>query len=317
MAPRDSDALNPIDEIVHSIDIISDHYIPTSYRPLFDDATTGIKRRLRRALAHKSQFEFKEVLYDFNETLAKLVRDGTIAKHLDTLHGLPLTLVECILTQTYSRTVSPRVESLRRYENGSDNVYGELLPRFVADIFRQTKLKSDHVFVDLGSGVGNVVLQAALEVGCESWGCEMMHNACDLADLQQKEFSSRCSLWGLLPGDTHLVRGDFLEEKSIINVLHRADVILINNQAFTPQLNDKIVNFFLEMKEGAQIVSLKSFVPPGHRITARNFNSPVNLLNVRRLNYWSDCVSWTDAGGSYFVATKDSSRLMEFAKRTG
>jgi H3 lysine-79-specific histone-lysine N-methyltransferase len=204
------------------------------------------------------------------------------------------------------------VESLRQYENGTDNVYGELLPRFISDIFKQTRLKSNQVFVDLGSGVGNVVLQAALEIGCESWGCEVMQNACELADLQHSEFKSRCRLWGLTPGEVHLFRGDFLNEESIAKALRKADVVLINNQAFTPQLNDKLVNHFLDLKEGCQIVSLKSFVPTGHKIQSRNLNSPLNLLSVEKKNYWSECVSWTNAGGQYFIATKDSSRLKAF-----
>ncbi|KAI5297959.1 hypothetical protein KEM56_004407 [Ascosphaera pollenicola] len=242
-------------------------------------------------------------------------KDGVVSAHLDTIHALPLSLVERILTQIYARTVSPRVETLKRYENGSDNVYGELLPRFITDIFKQTRLKSGQIFVDLGSGVGNVVLQAALEIGCESWGCEMMANACDLAELQQREFEARCVLWGIAPGSVHLVRGDFLKEDRIIDVLRRADVVLINNQAFTPQLNDKITNLFLEMKEGVQIVSLKPFVPAGHKITARNLNNPINLLSNKEFDYWSEYVSWTDAGGSYFIATKDSQHLRRFAER--
>jgi hypothetical protein len=34
------------------------------------------------------------------------------------------------------------------------------------------------------------------------------------------------------------------------------------------------------MKEGCKIVSLKSFVPAGHKIQSRNLNSPINLLKV-------------------------------------
>ena len=52
-------------------------------------------------------------------------------------------------------------------------------------------MKCDQIFVDLGSGVGNCVLQAALEVGCESCGCEMMDKACNLAELQEEEFKAR------------------------------------------------------------------------------------------------------------------------------
>lgn len=316
VVPRDNDDFKPIDDIVQVIEVAAQHYIPEEESDEFNNESTGIKRRLRRALAHASEAEVRETVDDYNKAIERLRRNGSIAKKLDAMTRLSLPHVERVLNQIYSRTVSPRVESLRQYENGSDNVYGELLPRFISNIFKETGLKSGQVFVDLGSGVGNVVLQAALEIGCESWGCEMMQNACDLADLQQAEFKARCRLWGVAPGKTHLARGDFLTEENIIAVLKRADVVLINNQAFTPQLNNELINHFLDMKEGCQIVSLKSFVPAGHKIQSRNLNSPINLLKVKQKNYWSNSVSWTDVGGTYFVATKDSSRLKAFVEGT-
>ncbi|CAL5871109.1 uncharacterized protein PFLUO_LOCUS5355 [Penicillium psychrofluorescens] len=316
VVPRENDGFRPIDDIVQVIETVSDNYIPEDDSEEFNNETTGIRRRLRRALAVVSETQFKDAVNDYNEAIERLRANGSLAKRLDTTHRMVLPWVERMLTQIYARTVSPRVESLRQYENGTDNVYGELLPRFISNIFKETKLKSGQVFVDLGSGVGNVVLQAALEIGCESWGCEMMSNACDLADLQQAEFKARCRLWGIAPGKTHLVRGDFLEQQSIVDVLKRADVILINNQAFTPQLNNELINHFLDMKEGCKIVSLKSFVPAGHKIQSRNLNSPINLLKVQQKNYWSNSVSWTDVGGTYFIATKDSARLKAFTENS-
>ncbi|KAJ5713290.1 Histone methylation DOT1 [Penicillium malachiteum] len=316
MVPRDNDDFRPIDDIVQVIETVSENYIPEDEAAEFNDETNGIRRRLRRSVAVSSEPQFREAIADYNNAIDRLRTNGSLAKHLDQTQRIGLPWVERILTQIYARTVSPRVESLRQYENGTDNVYGELLPRFISNIFKETKLKSGQVFVDLGSGVGNVVLQAALEIGCESWGCEMMTNACDLAELQQAEFKARCRLWGIAPGKTHLVRGDFLEQESIVNVLKRADVILINNQAFTPQLNNELINHFLDMKEGCKIVSLKSFVPAGHKIQSRNLNSPINLLKVQQKNYWSNSVSWTDVGGTYFIATKDSSRLKAFSDGT-
>ncbi|KAL5341549.1 S-adenosyl-L-methionine-dependent methyltransferase [Aspergillus crustosus] len=314
VVPRDDDEFKPLDDIVQVIETVTQEYIPEDELDEFNNETMGIKRKLRRALSRGAEAEVRQSVIDYNNAITRLRRSGSIAKKLDATYRLKLTHVERILTQIYSRTVSPRVESLRQYENGTDNVYGELLPRFISAIFKETNLKSNHVFVDLGSGVGNVVLQAALEIGCESWGCEMMQNACVLADLQQSEFRARCRLWGIAPGKTHLVRGDFLREQSIIDVLKRADVILINNQAFTPQLNNELINHLLDMKEGCQIVSLKSFVPAGHKIQSRNLNSPINLLTVKQKQYFSDSVSWTDVGGSYFIATKDSSRLKAFSE---
>ena len=312
--PRDAEDFKPISEIVQVIETVSENYVPEDEADEFTNESTGINRRLRRALAHVSETEFRQAVSDYNSAIERLRVNGSVAKRLDATKRLNLSLVERILNQTYSRVVSPHVEELRQYENGTDNVYGELLPRLVSTIFKETRLKSGQVFVDLGSGVGNVVLQAALEIGCESWGCEVMQKASKLAEMQQVEFHARCRLWGIAPGKSHLVRGDFLTEESIIQALKRADVVLINNQAFTPQLNNELINHFLDLKEGCRIVSLKSFVPAGHKIQSRNLNSPINLLTVKRMNYWSNSVSWTDVPGAYFITTKDSSRLKAFVE---
>jgi len=219
-------------------------------------------------------------------------------------------LVQVINRQVYDRTVSPEIESLTRYQKATkDNTYGELQHSFVSRIFKETGIKSNNVFVDLGSGVGNVVLQAALQVGCESWGCEMMENACDLADAQEKEFDARCRLWGIQPGKVHLERGDFLENRKIHAALKRADVVLVNNEVFSSELNQSLIQLFLDLKEGCQIVSLKTFVPAGHQITSRNQGDPISLLRNRKREYYRGDVSWADKGGDYYIATKDSARL--------
>ncbi|KAI9768238.1 MAG: Nucleosomal histone H3-Lys79 methylase [Geoglossum simile] len=315
--PRDNEDFNPVDDMIRVVELVSTFYLlPVQAKPLLDESS-GILRKLRRASARKLGAEFKEGISSYNEILRDFQSNGTISKNLDMVHSLPLPLVERMLTQTYARTVSLQVSALKKYENGSDNVYGELLPRFVSKIFRDTRLRSDQVFADLGSGVGNVVLQAALEVGCESWGCEMMENACELAERQEKEFTARCQLWGLAIGDLNLERGDFQKNHNIAKVLKRADVVLVNNQAFTPELNNGLMDLFLDLREGCQIVSLKSFVPHDHKITSRNFNSPVHLLNVERKEYFSDSVSWTNAPGTYFVARKDSTKLKAFLERMG
>lgn len=294
--------------------ICKNHFPEPETEELLNDST-GYVRRLKRAVSQKSPTDFAHVIDEFNTHMAVKVKNGDVARHLGTMHAIPLPLVERILSQVYARTVSPRVSTLRAYENGTDNVYGELLPRFVHEIFRETRLDSSQVFVDLGSGVGNVVLQAALEVGCESWGIEMMPNPCLVANLQAKELPARAKLWGLSIGKMQVIQGNFLSTPEIDDVLRRADVILINNQAFTADLNDKLVLKFLDLKQGAKIVSLKSFaMGGGFKMTARNSGDPRHLLNVEKKEYHSGCVSWTDVGGNYFIATKDSTRLEEFLK---
>ncbi|KAL8675021.1 MAG: hypothetical protein Q9168_000616 [Polycauliona sp. 1 TL-2023] len=313
--PLQKDDFKPLEDITETLETAMNFYLPPADAAVFKDDSHGLLRRLKRARDKRDGAVFMSVLQEWNDAIAQARIDGHIARVLDESTELDLKLVERILTQTYARTVSPRVSTLRQYENGTDNVYGELLPKFVSDIFRVTELGSNHVFIDLGSGVGNVVLQAALQVGCESWGCEIMENACVLAELQDHEFKARCRLWGLAVGSINLERGDFLENQNIIKMLPKADVILVNNQAFTPELNDRLTSHFLDLKEGCQVVSLKSFVPAGHRITSRNLNSAYNVLDVTEERYYSACVSWTDAPGSYFVSRKDSSRLRAYSSK--
>ena len=321
---KESDGFRPLDEIINVAKTVAENYLqPNEALPITDEASGFVRKLdLARKRGYKqipgAQTEFTNFLEEYNTFLTTLREKGIIASNLDKLPSpLRLSFVETILAQIYARTVSPDIETLKRYENGTDNVYGELLPRFVSTIFQKTGLKSEHVFVDLGSGVGNVVLQAALEIGCESWGCEMMPNACDLASLQEKEFPSRCALWGLSPGSIHLERGDFLSNVPTSQALKRADVVLINNQAFTPALNDALMMHFLDLKEGCQIVSLKSFVPHGHKIQVRNVDSAVNLLTVEELEYFSNSVSWTDAPGKWYLQKMDRRKLDAFLKRRG
>ena len=314
--PIHHDEFNPLEEIREVLIIVGDYYLPLPARTTLMDETKGLLRRLKVAISKRAGDDYKEAIQEWNDLVTSLVNEEVISGIIDSWNSVDLKLIERILTQTYARTVSPRINSLRQYENGTDNVYGELLPKFISDILKKdTKMTSEQVFVDLGSGVGNVVLQAALQIGCESWGCEMMGNACDLAELQQKEFSARCRLWGLAIGSIRLERGDFLDNREIGEVIKRADVILVNNQAFTPDLNESLTSLFLDAKEGCQIVSLKSFVPSGHKITSRNLNRACNVLKVTEKHYYSSCVSWTDAPGTYYVSIKDSSRVAKFADK--
>lgn len=315
VSPIQQDEFKPLEDINEVLQVITSCYLPAAEASTMNDDSQGLIRKVKRAIDKQAGNEYLELIREWNKNLTIFIENGTIGRVLNEMKCLDLTLVERILTQTYSRTVSLHVRDLGQYENGTDNVYGELLPKFISDILRKdTKLKSHQVFVDLGSGVGNVVLQAALETGCESWGCEIMDKACNLAELQEKEFRARCQLWGLNAGDVHLKRGDFLKNTSIAKILRKADVVLVNNQAFTPELNEDLISLFLDLKEGCKIVSLKSFVPSGHKITARNLDNPCNVLDVTEKRYYSACVSWTDAPGTYYISIKDRSKLLLIAE---
>ncbi|KAL1302960.1 hypothetical protein AAFC00_003278 [Neodothiora populina] len=307
----------PLDDIRESVKFICQHYLPAAKSDECLNEDTGFEARLIKAVRHGSSAEYKTVIRDFNDMITKARKEGEVRSVLEKQHSLgDLNWVQRLLDQVYARTVSPQVESLRVYEGFSDNVYGELKPRLISEMFKQTELKSGQVFVDLGSGVGNVVLQAALEVGCESWGIEMMENPCKLADLQREEFAARARLWGLAVGKVHLLKGDFTKNTKIMEVLKRADVVLVNNQAFNPDLNSNLITMFLDLKDGCKIVSLKPFKPEGLELKESNINDIAHsLVNERKEMYWSDSVSWTDAPGNYHIVTKDLQRSAEMKRQ--
>jgi H3 lysine-79-specific histone-lysine N-methyltransferase len=191
--PRKDNDFNPLNDIYFSIEETIQHYLPPDLVSELSDETNGTVRLLKRAVVKDSPSDFKSVLADFNTLLKSKLKDGTITGILDNLHAIPLSLTNQILAQVYQRTVSPYAHLLRRVK-GKETTYGELLPPFIHAIFHQTRLNSTHVFVDLGSGVGNVVLQSALQTGAESWGIEIMDTPAKYAERQARELRARSTL---------------------------------------------------------------------------------------------------------------------------
>lgn len=120
--------------------------------------------------------------------------------------------------------------------------------------------------------------------------------------------------WRLPTGKIHFRHGDFLDvgTSDLYATLKRADVLLVNNYAFDWQTNHSLAQLFLDLKEGTKIISLKSFVPKSHKINQRTFHMPESILRVEEFEYFSEAVSWTNNGGTYYVATIDRSRLKPF-----
>lgn len=292
---------------------MAETYLTEEQAKPFIDHNSSFYRELEKATNEKKGVSaldrlddlaaFKLALRNYNAKLLSLVEDGSVATNLDAIHDVPSGLVDFILAQVYERTVSPNVDSLNKYQPGGDNVYGELNPPFIRQILREhSQMTSNKVFIDLGSGVGNVVLQAALEIGCRSYGCEMVENSCNFAEKQEKEFDARCHLWGIRPGRVRLERGDFRKNRRILEVLKEADCILVNNKAFTPPLNDALVSMFLDLKKGCKVVSLVSFILGNEKNGINNIAA--NIFEVEEHQYHEDWVSWSKASGRYFVSTK-------------
>ncbi|KAI9049092.1 hypothetical protein LZ554_006940 [Drepanopeziza brunnea f. sp. 'monogermtubi'] len=303
------DKIDSIKEICEIAQIVRDVYLTASQAKAFSSTLRPLEAANNeigtKGLGKETLQKFGIAIENYNKAVRSLFKNGSLAKNLENLHDLPYNMIEFILRQGYDRAVSPQVDLLQSY-SAKDNTYGELLCPFVSRVLSETGLKSDQVFVDLGSGVGNVVLQAALQFGCESWGCEIMPKACELADKQLAEFAARCRLWGLQTGEVHLEKGDFLENDVIKAALRKADVVLVNNKVFSSETNEALRYLFLDLKDGCHIVSLQSFAVGN----GRNENDLANLIQNKVTGVFFDKdISWTNGTGQYFIATKDQGHL--------
>lgn len=301
--PRDPSDFNPLEDIYYTIEEIVQHYLPPDLAAELSSEADGTVRLLKRAVHKNEPQDFINTIESFNKTILANIDNGRIATVLDEKHAIPLSLVRRIVDQVYWRRVSPFAHVLKRVK-GKETTYGELLAPFVHSIFQQTGLNSQSVFVDLGSGVGNVVLQSALQTGAESHGIEIMDAAAGYADDQATELRARAKLWNISLGPMTLLHGDFLESPQIDDVLRRADVVLVNNKVFPSKLNNQLLDKFLDLKLGCKVVSLASFGAGGGKHGARNENSIANLFDEERYDSGTGSVSWASESVEYFIMTK-------------
>ncbi|BGP01971.1 Histone-lysine N-methyltransferase, H3 lysine-79 specific [Rhodotorula toruloides ATCC 204091] len=279
---------------------------------------TPLIRQLEKARAKRDGPSFLAALARYNSTLSTLKSTGLIRANIAAMKGLKEKVWTKVFQQCYDRAVGPGIEDLRKYEAFSDNVYGELLPKFMNQIFDKTHLGPNSVFVDLGSGVGNCVVQAALATGATSYGFENMPHASSLARDQLAEAEKRFRMWGLGGGPMKVVEADFCEYPEVMQVLRTASVVLVNNEVFTSTLNQRLSWLFLELPDTCKIVSLKPFLPPNFSLSAHNANSPLAIINQGpALHYGPGSVSWKEGGGSFFVSRVDRARVQRWLEREG
>ncbi|KAH0838739.1 S-adenosyl-L-methionine-dependent methyltransferase [Lanmaoa asiatica] len=309
--PEPSDASNPLDAPPEP---------PNPPQPLNDAAQPDYLRLFQRAIRRHDGPLFLSTLESINQLLRSLkypplpsdvflpappnvltsaVRSWTHPR------GIPEKVILRIVDETYQRCVGPNIKNLHRYEAFSSEVYGELMPSFTSDIITATGLNSSSLLMDLGSGVGNVLLQASLQTGCRSYGIELLEGPADVARQQWKQFQKRCRMWGVRSGEVELEEGDMLQSKRVSELLGEADVVLVNNKVFQQSLNEALRAKFLDLKEGAIVVSLKPFVAPNARVTERNVDDICAIFDVVERPYRSGSVSWGSGGGTYYLHRVD------------
>ncbi|KAJ3309281.1 Nucleosomal histone H3-Lys79 methylase [Boothiomyces sp. JEL0838] len=303
------DEYAPITDIYNTVQLIASECLPKGTVNNFGDSRIGIIRNIMKACHKQITADLKDGMLAFNAVMLEL-KDSGVFDNCE-IKGPPASfdLITHILEQSYARSIAPKSHLLNHYEGFSNNVYGEIKHSFVHELIREADIKSTDIFLDMGSGIGNVVLQIAAECLCESYGIEIMEIPSNFAKKQRNEFLSRMRYYSKPCGRIFLKQGDFLEDESISKVISKADVIFVNNYAFDPALNQAILAKFLDLKESAKIITLKSFVPLNSRQQNRRVNAIESIFTVKEYHFARNSVSWMPEGGSYYIHTVDRSLI--------
>ncbi|XP_017758747.1 PREDICTED: histone-lysine N-methyltransferase, H3 lysine-79 specific isoform X1 [Eufriesea mexicana] len=223
-------------------------------------------------------------------------------------------LLRHILQQTYNQAVV-EPDKLNQYEPFSPEVYGETSYELVCQMIDQIDVTDDDVFVDLGSGVGQVVLQMAAATLCKICiGVERADVPSRYAQSMEVNFRKWLNWYGKRCGEYRLVKGDFLADEHRESITG-ATIVFVNNFAFGPTVDHQLKERFADLRDGARIVSSKSFCPLNFRITDRNLSDIGTIMHVSEMSPLKGSVSWTGKPVSYYLHVIDRTKLERYFHR--
>lgn len=220
-------------------------------------------------------------------------------------------LLRHILSKVYNHSVK-EPDKLNMYEPFSPEVYGETSFELVAQMVKAIPFGPDEVFLDLGSGVGQVVLQVAASTNIKDcYGIEKADIPADYAVEMDKQFRSWMKWHGKTYSPYNLEKGDFLLDVNQTKI-NKASVIFVNNFAFGPTVDHKLKQRFMSLNDGTRIISSKPYCPLNFRLTSRNLSDIGAILRITELATMPGSVSWTGNPVSYYLHMVDSTVLEEY-----
>lgn len=129
-------------------------------------------------------------------------------------------------------------KKLRNYKAFSAEVYGEANAGLVNHIIETVPIREGQVFLDLGSGVGQVTLQVAAQCGVrEAIGIELLDTPASYASRMAEEFSRKMAQFGKKPAPFQLKQGNFLAQEDLpdeVRVRVRVRGLLVGKTCWSP-----------------------------------------------------------------------------------
>eukprot|EP00523_Entomoneis_sp_CCMP467_P006756 CAMPEP_0168720774 /NCGR_PEP_ID=MMETSP0724-20121128/1739_1 /TAXON_ID=265536 /ORGANISM="Amphiprora sp., Strain CCMP467" /LENGTH=566 /DNA_ID=CAMNT_0008767393 /DNA_START=1343 /DNA_END=3040 /DNA_ORIENTATION=+ len=192
--------------------------------------------------------------------------------------------------------------------------YGRILPEATDNLLREhLRLSRSDIFIDVGHGIGNTVLQAAYTIGCEARGIEVTSDRHMLAArIQQHVFAQAKA-----PGKAKLVHGrmEVKEHRAFLSELGRRPVkVFCNNfncvfgerskktfQKYT--LDDYLAGLFSYMAPGSKLATLHELTFNANPLADANDHREMHSLpRDENASYYefekivlgrqNECVSW-------------------------
>lgn len=220
-------------------------------------------------------------------------------------------LLRHIIQKTYNYAIS-EPDKLNQYEPFSPEVYGETSFDFIDQMINEVEMNEDDVFIDLGSGVGQVILQMAAASRCKKCiGIEKADIPAKFAEAMDKRFRFWMKWHGKKHGEYELIKGDFFDEK-FKELIDNATILFVNNYAFGPAVDHRLKQTFADLRDGAKIVSSKSFCSLNFRITHRTLSDIGAIMHVREIQAKKLSVSWTNKPVSYYLHLIDRTKLEHY-----
>jgi len=178
------------------------------------------------------------------------------------------SLLRHILQLVYNAAVLDP-DKLNQYEPFSPEVYGETSYELVQQMLKHVTVSKEDTFIDLGSGVGQVVLQMAGSFPLKTCiGIEKADTPARYAERMDVIFRQYMGWFGKRYCEYKLIKGDFLVDEHREKITS-STLVFVNNFAFGPTVDHQLKERFADLRDGARVVSSKSFCPLNFRITDR------------------------------------------------
>lgn len=193
--------------------------------------------------AHLSLDNLQKLISQYN-TWIELRRPELLKQYAETDTRASEKLIKYLMVLVYNRSIL-EPDKLNQYEPFSPEVYGETSFDLIDTLLKRVPVKENEIFVDLGSGVGNVVLQVAASTKCKcAYGFEKAEWPALYAVKMEREFRFWMRFFGKHFSKFKLYKADFFADDEHVQRYNPLD----DTEGATITMNDYVKEIINEAK---------------------------------------------------------------------